>query len=151
MARSLNNFHNIRLILLDYRRRWLQWRYGAKIDPSSTISFSARLLGGTRGAIEIGPETHIALKSCIIARDGFGEVKPVRIGRRCFIGGGAVILPGVTIGDQTIVGAGSVVMEDVPSRCMVVGNPARILRTAIEVGKKGRLPYATENQRKSEI
>jgi galactoside O-acetyltransferase len=57
---------------------------------------------------------------------------PVRIGRNCWIGAGAIILPGVTIGDHTVVGAGSVVTKDLPSRVVAVGNPCRVLRPVSE-------------------
>jgi maltose O-acetyltransferase len=76
-----------------------------------------------------------------------GQVQPVKIGRRCFIGGGSMILPGVTIGDEAIVGGGAVVSADVPSRCIVGGNPARVVRTDIDVGAFGRLVGADENTR----
>jgi maltose O-acetyltransferase len=52
--------------------------------------------------------------------------RPVSIGRNVWIGGGAIILPGVTIGDDALVGAGSVVTRDVPPGVTVVGNPARM-------------------------
>jgi maltose O-acetyltransferase len=51
--------------------------------------------------------------------------RPVGIGANVWIGGGAIILPGVTIGDDAIVGAGSIVTRDVPAGATVVGNPAR--------------------------
>lgn len=51
--------------------------------------------------------------------------RPVRIGRNVWIGGGAIILPGVTVGDDALIGAGSVVTRDVPASATVVGNPAR--------------------------
>lgn len=51
---------------------------------------------------------------------------PITIGRNVWIGGGAIILPGVTIGDDALVGAGSVVTRDVPAGATVVGNPARM-------------------------
>jgi maltose O-acetyltransferase len=54
--------------------------------------------------------------------------RPVTIGEHVWIGGGALILPGVTIGDDAIVGAGSVVTRDVPAGATVAGNPARMLR-----------------------
>jgi maltose O-acetyltransferase len=54
--------------------------------------------------------------------------KPVRIGDRVWIGGRAVILPGVTIGDDVVIGAGSVVTRDVPAGMLVAGNPARVIR-----------------------
>ena len=53
---------------------------------------------------------------------------PVTIGEDCWIGGGAVICPGVTIGDRCIIGAGSVVTKDIPSDCVAVGNPAKAKR-----------------------
>ena len=52
--------------------------------------------------------------------------RPVRIGANVWIGGGAILLPGVTIGDDAIIGAGSVVTRDVPSGATVIGNPARL-------------------------
>jgi maltose O-acetyltransferase len=53
--------------------------------------------------------------------------KPITIGRDCWIGGAAIIQPGVTIGDRCIIGAGAVVTKDVPDDTIVVGNPARPL------------------------
>jgi maltose O-acetyltransferase len=51
--------------------------------------------------------------------------RPVRIGENVWIGGGAMILPGITIGDDAVIGAESVVTRDVPPGATVVGNPAR--------------------------
>ncbi len=53
---------------------------------------------------------------------------PVTIGRRVWIGGGAIILPGRTIGDNTTLGAGSVVTKDIPANVFAAGNPARVIR-----------------------
>lgn len=55
--------------------------------------------------------------------------RPVTIGRSVWIGGNAVILPGVTVGDKAVIGAGSVVTKDVPPSTVVAGNPARPVRT----------------------
>ena len=63
---------------------------------------------------------------------------PVRIGRNCWIGAGAIILPGVTVGDNVVVGAGSVVTRDLPDSVVAVGNPCRVLR---EVGERDRRFY----------
>ena len=64
-----------------------------------------------------------------IRRSGLESARPIRIGNDVWIGGGAVILPGVTIGDRSVVGAGSVVVHSVPADCVAVGNPARVVRT----------------------
>lgn len=52
----------------------------------------------------------------------------VHIGNRVWIGAGAIILPGVTIGDDTVIGAGSVVTKDIPAGVVAVGNPCRVMR-----------------------
>ena len=59
---------------------------------------------------------------------GYQYNAPVHIGRNCWIGAGALIMPGVSIGDNTVVGAGSVVTRDLPANVVAVGNPCRILR-----------------------
>ena len=63
-----------------------------------------------------------------LRRQGLQFNRPVRIGRNCWIGAGALILPGVTLGDNVVVGAGSVVTRDLPSNVLAVGNPCRVLR-----------------------
>ncbi len=64
--------------------------------------------------------------------------QPVHIGRNCWLGAGVIVLPGVTIGDNTVVGAGSVVTKDLPSNVVAVGNPCRVLR---EINDKDREYY----------
>ncbi|MGE3978194.1 MAG: sugar O-acetyltransferase [Nitrospira sp.] len=63
-----------------------------------------------------------------VRRAGLEYACPIRIGNNVWIGGGAIILPGVTIGEHSVIGAGSVVVHDVPAAKVVAGNPARILR-----------------------
>lgn len=53
---------------------------------------------------------------------------PVHIGRNCWLGAGVIVVPGVTIGDNSVIGAGSVVTKDIPSGVVAVGNPCRVLR-----------------------
>ena len=54
--------------------------------------------------------------------------KPVHIGNDVWIGGNVVILPGVCIGDNVVIGAGSVVVKDIPSNCVAVGNPCKVVK-----------------------
>ena len=61
---------------------------------------------------------------------------PVHIGRNCWIGAGALIMPGVTIGDNTVIGAGSVVTKDIPANVVAVGNPCKVLREISDYDKE---------------
>lgn len=53
---------------------------------------------------------------------------PIHIGKNCWLGAGVIVVPGVTIGDNTVIGAGSVVTKDIPANSLAVGNPCRVLR-----------------------
>lgn len=63
---------------------------------------------------------------------------PVHIGKNCWLGAGVIVLPGVTIGDNTVIGAGSVVTKDIPANVVAVGNPCRVLR---EINKHDKEYY----------
>ena len=63
---------------------------------------------------------------------GYEYGKPIRIGSNCWLGGNVSVLPGVTIGDNVIIGTGSVVTHDIPSDVVAVGNPCRVLRPITE-------------------
>ncbi len=54
--------------------------------------------------------------------------RPIRIGDGCWLGGGVIVLPGVTIGRGCVIGAGSVVTKDIPENSLAVGNPCRVIR-----------------------
>ena len=147
--KSLNQFRKIRGSVTHVRRLWLKRVVGVEIDPSASLSLASRFLPAKRGSISIGKETLVAFNVLIFTEDTFtGECKPVRIGRRCFIGGGSVITPGVTIADETIVGAGAVVFDNFPPRCIIAGNHAKILKRDIKVGMFGRLDGADEATRR---
>jgi maltose O-acetyltransferase len=62
-------------------------------------------------------------------RLGWESAAPITIGDNVWLGGGAIVLPGVTIGENTVVGAGAVVTRDLPPDVVAVGNPARVVRT----------------------
>lgn len=68
---------------------------------------------------------------------------PVHIGKNCWLGAGVIVLPGITIGDNSVIGAGSVVTKDIPENVVAVGNPCRVLR---EIGEKDRKCYFKDLQ-----
>ena len=90
----------------------------------------------------IGPNVTIATASHPVLPElrekGYQYNVPVHIGRNCWLGAGVVVLPGVTIGDNTVIGAGSIVTKDIPANVVAVGNPCRVLR---EIGQKDREMY----------
>jgi len=93
---------------------------------------------GNRGQLFLGDRVSIAPKCTFIlmSHPNYSRIrqyikwKPaiIKVGNDVWIGAGAIILPGVTIGDGAIVGAGAVVTKDVPSLAVVAGNPAHIIR-----------------------
>ncbi len=74
---------------------------------------------------------------------GYQYNAPIHIGKNCWIGAGALILPGVTIGDNTVIGAGSVVTKDVPSDVVAFGNPCRLIR---DISVRDDIYYFRENK-----
>lgn len=98
-----------------------------------------------RGGIHIGEHSLIASGVTILSHDhckrvdGHPLLSDTYIGKRCFIAVNATILPGVKIGDEVIVGAGSVVSRNVPSNVIVAGNPARIIRENIRMNESAEL------------
>lgn len=73
---------------------------------------------------------------------------PVRIGRNCWIGAGVVIVPGVTVGDNTVIGAGSVVTRDIPANSVAMGVPCRVVR---EISEHDREYYFRDRKIDSSI
>jgi maltose O-acetyltransferase len=82
--------------------------------------------------VQIGPGVQLLTALHPVAagprRDKWEAAKPITIGDNVWLGGGAIVLPGVTIGDNTVVGAGAVVTRDLPPDVVAVGNPARVIR-----------------------
>lgn len=125
----------------EYYRR----KYGYQIGANTNIFKSATLSVSKGDSITIG--SNCTLTGCVIlAHDaslrnvfkGPSRLKPVVIGNNCFIGYQSVVLMGVTIGDDVIVGAGAIVTKDIPSRSVVAGNPARIICTIDDLNAKYR-------------
>jgi len=87
-----------------------------RIGEACQIATKVQLLTATH-PIEPGPR-----------RDGWESGEPIAIGDNVWLGGGAIVCPGVTIGDDTVVGAGAVVTSDLPAGVVAVGVPARVQR-----------------------
>lgn len=137
--RGLNRVAALRNALVGLRRHWLVRCWGMDIHPTVQMSLSARFDRTFPVGVHVGAHSWIAFEARILTHDRTrGLYLHTRIGKNCFIGGRSMILPGVEIGDNCVVGAGSIVTKSVPSRSLVAGNPARILRSDIEVGPYGR-------------
>lgn len=137
--RGLNRLGSVRNAVVALRRWWLVRVWGMDIHPTAQLSLSARLDRTFPIGVHVGPHSYLAFESRILTHDRTrGLYVHTRIGANCFIGGRSMILPGVEIGDNCVIGAGSVVTKSVPPRSLVAGNPARILRSDIEVGEYGR-------------
>ena len=146
---GLNRLRKLRVALIALRRWYLRQIWRMDIHQTVQMSLSAKFDLTYPAGIHVGEYTYVAFKARILTHDMTrGLYLDTRIGKNCFIGGNSLILPGVEIGDSCIVGAGSVVTKDVPSRSVVAGNPARVLKSEIDVGRYGRFNYANENQKR---
>lgn len=103
---------------------------GTFVNAGCVILDVARVVIGER--CQIGPNVQILTPTHPLDPDlrraGWEAAEPITIGDNVWLGGGAIVLPGVTIGDDSVVGAGAVVTKDVPARTVVAGNPARMIR-----------------------
>ena len=140
---GLNRLSALRNLFVRARLGWYRGVWGMDLDPTVQMSLSARLDRTFPAGVHVGARSYLAFESRILTHDRTrGLYLHTRIGENCFIGGRALILPGVTVGDGCVVGAGSVVTRDVPPGSVVAGNPARVLRSGIDVGPYGRFAEA---------
>jgi maltose O-acetyltransferase len=108
--------------------------FNIRLEPDVFLNFGCVVLDVVDVVIgagtQIGPAVQIYAadhpRDAGERRRGLEFGRPVRIGANVWIGGGAIVLPGITIGDDAVVGAGSVVTRDVPAGATALGNPARI-------------------------
>jgi acetyltransferase-like isoleucine patch superfamily enzyme len=110
---------------------------GSLIENDTTVGAGTRIQAGAYVTAYSTLEEDVFIAPCVVTtNDNYmgrtekrkAEMRGSTIRRSARVGGGAIICPGVEIGEEAFVGAGAVVTKDVPARKLVVGNPARILR-----------------------
>lgn len=147
MAFRLANLSWLRLGLVAAKRTLYRRLFQMDLHPTCQFSLSARFDKTNPRGVHVDEYSYIAFEAAILTHDLTRGVRlHTRIGRNCFIGARSIILPGISVGNGAIVGAGSVVVRDVPAGCIVAGNPAKVVRENIEVGRFGRLKDADEVQ-----
>jgi maltose O-acetyltransferase len=116
---------------------------GLKVRGPILIAARVHIDPAFAWAITIGANVRIAHDARIIAHDaavkhltGYTEVRPVVIGNDCYIGAGAIVLPGTTIGDGAVIGAGAIVRGQIPEGVVAAGNPARALGMASQLRER---------------
>jgi acetyltransferase-like isoleucine patch superfamily enzyme len=112
--------------------------WGMDIGEGCRVSLTAKLDKANPRGVHIGAHTLVSSRADVLTHDSVRlQHVDTRIGERCHIGVGAVIYPGIKVGDGCIVAPGAVVMRDVADACVVAGNPARVVEKDIRTGKYG--------------
>ena len=109
-----------------------QMRVGARVFANfglSALDVAAITIGDN---VQIGPNVQLLTPTHPVEaearRAGWEAAEPITIGANVWLGGGVIVLPGVEIGENTVVGAGSVVTRDLPADVVAIGSPARVTR-----------------------
>lgn len=133
LARIIQYFRNARLRF-----------YGADIHKTVVIERNVSVDRWNPYGVHVGKYTHLTAGVEILAHKTIvvdnknhtdGIKQDTFIGMNCIIGRGAIIMAGINIGDEVLIGAGSIVTKNIPSRCIAVGNPARIIKENIVMEK----------------
>lgn len=113
--------------------------YGSYITIGNDTFVNSGLTALDVGPISIGRDCQIGPNVQLLTpthpvdpqprRDKLVAAEPITIEDNVWLGGGAIVLPGVTIGENSVIGAGAVVIKDIPANVIAVGNPARVLRS----------------------
>ena len=144
----------IRLKLTRESKRAKIWRkYGLNVNPDGGVSIGhGAEFGSEPYLITIGDRTRINKNVQFITHDGsmwvvrnlYPEyknadlIKPIKVGSNVQIGNNTMILPGVTIGNNCIIGAGAIVTKDIPDNSVAAGVPARVIETLDEYIEKNK-------------
>jgi maltose O-acetyltransferase len=119
---------------------------GLQLGPRTFIGQGVTIDAGHPWLISIGEDSVLTSGTVVLAHDGSTKIHTGRtriartsIGKRVFVGAGAVILAGSTIGDESIVGPLSVVRGEVPPRSLVIGNPAQVVSSVESFAQRHRL------------
>lgn len=115
---------------------YLDYGYGTSIGSRTFINYGVVILDV--GPVSIGDDVQIGPNVQLLTAThpmeaglrcaGWESQKPITVGNRVWLGGGVIVCPGITIGDEAVIGAGSVVTRDVPPRVFAAGNPCRVVR-----------------------
>lgn len=117
----------LHLIVISIRHFIYTKLYGMDISSTARISVGARLDKTFAKGIHIGEDSYVASGAIIFSHDFSRNIHThTYVGKKCFIGANAIIMPGVLIGDQVIVGSGAIVTKNAPSNSIVAGNPAKL-------------------------
>ena len=168
--------HILRVLAKEFEAGWLRYvvfrgnkiaylrRLGVRIGPDCDLLNSVQNFGTEPWLIEIGRRVTLAEGVILYTHDGANRVfrdqlpnssrwgnrfGTIRILDNCFIGANAIIMPGVQIGPNSIVGAGSVVAKDVPPQTVVAGVPAQMIYTLedyVERYRSKMIPIAATNR-----
>lgn len=127
--------------------------YGAHITIGNNFfaNYDCKILDG--GRVTFGDDVRIGPNCCFstpnhaldpgMRKAGYQILQPINVGSNVWFGAGVTVMPGVTIGDDTVIAGGSVVTRDIPAGVLAAGNPCRVIRPLGE-GDKERFPIWKE-------
>lgn len=132
-----------RSLVLGARGWYLRRVLKMDLSPKCRFSLKANFDRTNPRGVHVGEGSYVAFGAVILTHDMSRLFHTdTYIGRNCFIGAHSIIMPGVRVGDQCIVGAGAVVTRDVPPQSIVGGNPATVIRSGIQTREWGILEDA---------
>jgi acetyltransferase-like isoleucine patch superfamily enzyme len=123
----------------------IRWKYLTKfwkmdIHPRTMISLKAVLDRTYPQGVHIGEGSGVNFGAVILTHDmAMGRHIDTWVGKYCLIGARSMVMPGVKVGDHSVVAAGAIVTKDVPPNSIVAGNPARVIRSGIMTTNWGKI------------